>query len=141
MTRRARRTGSLFWGCSRYPKCDFTTSHEPLGAVHDADGGPVARNGDGAMCLACGATIELPPEGRGSSTSAWRGARPIPKHSCVRRAAVGAAAPGRRGPHRGRARRRDRSDLAGETTRREEACPQVRVGRSRGDGPGPSTAR
>src|SRR5664280_461153 len=26
VTRRARRTGSLFWGCSRYPKCDYTTS-------------------------------------------------------------------------------------------------------------------
>ncbi len=60
VTRRARRTGSLFWGCSRYPKCDYTTSHEPLGAVHDTDDGPVARNGEGAMCLACGATIELP---------------------------------------------------------------------------------
>ena len=48
VTRRARRTGSLFWGCSRYPKCDFTTSHEPLGALHDADDGPVARNGESA---------------------------------------------------------------------------------------------
>ena len=25
VARRARRTGSVFWGCSRYPKCDFTT--------------------------------------------------------------------------------------------------------------------
>jgi DNA topoisomerase-1 len=59
--RRARRTGSVFWGCSRYPKCDFTTSHEPLGAVHDADAGPVARKGeDAAMCIACGATMDLP---------------------------------------------------------------------------------
>ncbi len=61
VTRRARRTGSLFWGCSRYPRCDFTTSHEPLGAVHDADDGPVARDGEsGAICLACGASIEAP---------------------------------------------------------------------------------
>ncbi len=83
--RRARRTGSVFWGCSRYPKCDFTTSHEPVGAVHDADGGPVAKDGprvarggeapeaEGAeptaragsggatgICLACGAAIALP---------------------------------------------------------------------------------
>ena len=35
-----------------YPKCDFTTSHEPLGALHDADAGPVARNGEeGGICL------------------------------------------------------------------------------------------
>jgi DNA topoisomerase-1 len=60
-TRRARRTGSLFWGCSRYPKCDYTTSHEPVGAVHDADQGPVGRAGDGALCLVCGAAVELPP--------------------------------------------------------------------------------
>ena len=46
-TRRARRTGSLFWGCSRYPKCRFTTSNEPVGALHDADEGPIARKGDG----------------------------------------------------------------------------------------------
>jgi ssDNA-binding Zn-finger/Zn-ribbon topoisomerase 1 len=60
-TRRARRTGTLFWGCSRYPKCDFTSSREPLGALHDADDGPVAREGEsGAICLKCGAPIELP---------------------------------------------------------------------------------
>jgi DNA topoisomerase I len=104
VTRRARRTGSLFWGCSRYPKCDFTTSREPLGALHDADEGPIARQGeDGAICLRCGATIELPSDGltpgahlpggppnpealarparggrRGTSRSGPRGSRPRP---------------------------------------------------------------
>ena len=35
------------------PSARFTTSREPVGAVHDADGGPVARNTDGtAICLA-----------------------------------------------------------------------------------------
>jgi DNA topoisomerase I len=58
--RRARRTGSVFWGCSRYPKCDFTTSHEPLGLLHDADAGPVARNGEAGICLRCGGAVELP---------------------------------------------------------------------------------
>jgi hypothetical protein len=61
VTRRARRNGSLFWGCSLYPKCDFTTSHEPVGAIHDTDTGPIARKTDGGgLCLACGAAIELP---------------------------------------------------------------------------------
>ncbi len=60
VTRRARRTGSLFWGCSRYPTCRFTTSHEPIGATHDADGGPVGRAGDAGLCLICGAPVELP---------------------------------------------------------------------------------
>jgi len=59
VTRRARRTGSLFWGCSRYPTCRFTTSHEPLGAVHDADDGPVGRAGDAAICLVCGAPVNV----------------------------------------------------------------------------------
>jgi ssDNA-binding Zn-finger/Zn-ribbon topoisomerase 1 len=49
----------LFWGCSRYPTCRFTTSHEPIGAQHDVDKGPVARNGDAGMCLVCGAAIDL----------------------------------------------------------------------------------
>jgi hypothetical protein len=59
VTRRARRTGSLFWGCSRYPTCRYTTSHEPVGAFHDADHGPVGRAGDAGLCLICGAPVEL----------------------------------------------------------------------------------
>ena len=58
--RRARRTGNVFWGCSAYPTCDYTTNHRPLGAFHDTDDGPVAAVGEGALCLRCGATIELP---------------------------------------------------------------------------------
>jgi len=60
--RRARRTGNVFWGCSRYPECDYTTNDRPLGALHDTDGGPVAARRDGALCLRCGAAIELPDE-------------------------------------------------------------------------------
>jgi hypothetical protein len=63
VARRARRTGSVFWGCSRYPACDFTTSREPLGAVHDADDGPVARaDAESGLCLRCGAAIPLAGE-------------------------------------------------------------------------------
>jgi DNA topoisomerase I len=57
--RRARRTGSVFWGCSKYPNCRFTTSHEPVGAVHDVDDGPIGRAGDAALCLVCGASVEI----------------------------------------------------------------------------------
>src|SRR5262249_18833085 len=49
--------------CSNYPKCDFTTNFEPIGAIHDADGGPVARKGDGFLCLKDGAAIEVPVTG------------------------------------------------------------------------------
>jgi len=65
VARRARRTGNVFWGCSAYPKCDFTTNYEPTGAVHDAheDGaGPVARKGDAGLCLLCGSAVELPDD-------------------------------------------------------------------------------
>jgi DNA topoisomerase-1 len=58
--RRARRTGNVFWGCSAYPKCDYTTNFEPVGAVHDADDGPVGRKAEAGICLKCGASIDLP---------------------------------------------------------------------------------
>jgi DNA topoisomerase I len=64
VARRARRTGNVFWGCSNYPRCDYTTNHEPIGALHDADDGPVARRSDGStICLKCGAAIEVPTTG------------------------------------------------------------------------------
>jgi DNA topoisomerase-1 len=61
--RRARRTGNVFWGCSNYPKCDYTTNHEPIGAFHDLDDGPVATFGEVFRCLKDGAPIEVPAEG------------------------------------------------------------------------------
>jgi DNA topoisomerase I len=60
VARRARRTGSVFWGCSNYPRCDYTTNFEPVGALHDADTGPVGRKGEAGLCLKCGASIDLP---------------------------------------------------------------------------------
>ena len=63
VARRARRTGNVFWGCSNYPKCDYTTNFEPIGALHDADDGPVAKRGDGFICLKDGAAIEVPEAG------------------------------------------------------------------------------
>ncbi len=58
--RRARRTGNVFWGCSNYPRCDYTTNFEPVGAIHDADDGPVARRAESGICLRCGADVPLP---------------------------------------------------------------------------------
>jgi len=63
VARRARRTSSVFWGCSRYPNCRFTTSREPLGPVHEPDGGPLVRAAaNAALCLGCGATVPLTGE-------------------------------------------------------------------------------
>ncbi len=135
--RRARRTGSVFWGCSRYPKCDFTTSREPTGAVHDADAGPIARNGspvltdageatgsaaaaeaDGAgatgLCLLCGAAIPLPA----GSLAGRKLAGGPPNPAALQR-------PGRGGRPAGRAR--------GGGGRAGRAAPRTaRTGRARG---------
>jgi DNA topoisomerase I len=60
VARRARRTGNVFYGCSAYPACDYTTNDVPVGAIHDADDGPIARRGESWLCLACGAPIVVP---------------------------------------------------------------------------------
>src|SRR4051812_31038417 len=62
VSRRARRTGNVFWGCSNYPRCDFTTNNEPLGGCHDLEDGPLARKGDEAICLVCGSTSDAAPD-------------------------------------------------------------------------------
>jgi len=104
VARRARRSGSIFYGCSRYPQCRYTSEREPLGPVHADDGGQVARAQDGgAICLACGAPVEV-PEGTVPGT-ALAGGPPNP-------AALKKAARGRRrtratgrGARRGQRRR------------------------------------
>jgi DNA topoisomerase-1 len=131
VTRRARRTGSLFWGCSRYPKCDYTTSHEPVGALHDADNGPVARTADGALCLACGATIELPAEGAPLVDARLPGGPPNPE---------ALARPARGGARRGGGARGGRSGggrSSGRTTRTTRGSASTR---SRGEAAGPTPA-
>jgi DNA topoisomerase-1 len=95
VARRARRTGNVFWGCSAYPKCDFTTNHEPVGAVHDADEGPVARKGDSGICLKCGADVPLPEEGAELIGARLEGGPPNPE---------ALAKPARGGGRRGGAR-------------------------------------
>ncbi len=96
VSRRARRTGNVFYGCSNYPKCDFTTNFEPVGAVHDADEGPVARKGDAGICLRCGADVPL-PEGVDLVGARLAGGPPNPE--ALARPARGAG--GRRGGRAG----------------------------------------
>jgi DNA topoisomerase-1 len=103
--RRARRTGSVFYGCSRYPKCDFTTSREPVGALHDADDGPVAKNGDEGVgiCLKCGAPVDLPdPVVVGAKLP---GGEPNPEALAPKGRGRGGGGTGGRGGGRGGARR------------------------------------
>ena len=110
VARRARRTGNVFWGCSNYPKCDFTTNDEPLGAVHDADdGGPVARKGETGICLTCGADVAAAGRQR-SSAPGCRAGRRTRRRSRGRRA-VAAARRVRRAAARRPARRTGRGRL------------------------------
>jgi DNA topoisomerase I len=99
--RRARRTGNVFWGCSNYPKCDFTTNFEPVGAVHDADDGPVARHGETGICLACGADVPIPD---GVELVGARLAGGPPNPEALARPARGGARRGRAGGGGGGAR-------------------------------------
>jgi DNA topoisomerase-1 len=94
VARRARRTGNVFWGCSAYPKCDFTTNFEPVGALHDADDGPVARKAESGICLKCGADVPL-PDGLDLVGARLAGGPPNPE---------ALARPARGGPRRGGAR-------------------------------------
>jgi len=112
VTRRARRTGNVFWGCSNYPKCDYTTNFEPLGAVHDTDDGPVARHGDEGICLVCGAAIPL-PEGAELVGARLEGGPPNPE--ALARPARGGARRGRAGASAGATGRTGRTRPAGRS--------------------------
>ncbi len=101
--RRARRTGNVFWGCAKYPKCDFTTNFEPLGGVHDSDDGPLARKGEAAFCLVCGSTSDVAPDDiapgeryPGGPPDPAALAKPARARSAAR-AGAGRARPGARG--------------------------------------------
>jgi DNA topoisomerase I len=120
VARRARRTGSVFWGCSRYPKCDFTSSREPIGAIHDADEGPVARDGERGICLRCGAPIELPEDVQPGMRLA--GGEPNPEAlASSRRGRGGAGRTGAGGAAGARGARTRRT--GGATTARRRARP------------------
>jgi DNA topoisomerase I len=125
--RRARRTGNVFWGCSNYPKCDYTTNFEPVGAIHDADDGPVARHGESGICLKCGADVPL-PEGTELVGARLSGGPPNPA-TLARPARGGGARRGRAGSG-GSARggRAGAGRTGGGTTRRRGAGAARRTG-------------
>jgi ssDNA-binding Zn-finger/Zn-ribbon topoisomerase 1 len=124
LARRARRTGNVFWGCSAYPKCDYTTNFAPIGAVHDADDGPVATRAEGLLCLRCGATIEPVADSRDPVGARLSGGPPDPA-ALARRPAKGrrGGGAGRGAGRTGRAPRAGRATgKGGRGTRRREAA-------------------
>ena len=114
--RRARRTGNVFWGCSRYPKCDFTTNLEPVGALHDADDGPVAKKGEAAHLPEVRRAIDPLPEDGDLVGARLAGGPPNPE----------ALARPARGGGRGRRWHGPRRDgqAAGRRLARRAATPQ-----------------
>ncbi|HJW23036.1 MAG TPA: type I DNA topoisomerase [Candidatus Limnocylindrales bacterium] len=114
VARRARRTGNVFWGCSNYPTCDYTTNFEPLGALHDADGGPVASGPQGPLCLRCGASIHVPEGESPAVGQSYPGGPPNPAAIAPRAGAAGRG--GRGGSRSGTGARRRASGPAGRAS-------------------------
>ena len=127
VARRARRTGNVFWGCSNYPTCDYTTNFEPVGAVHDADEGPVARKGEGGICLVCGADVPL-AEGADVVGARLAGGPPNPEALARPARGGGRKGTGRaggRGRPAGASTRTNGSRPGGRRTRRTESAPDA----------------
>jgi DNA topoisomerase-1 len=128
VARRARRTGNVFYGCSNYPTCDYTTNFEPVGAVHDADEGPVARKGDSGICLICGADVPL-ADGNDVVGARLEGGPPNPE--ALARPARGGrrgGGGGRGGGGSGRSTSSDRTNgarPAARRARRTESAPDA----------------
>lgn len=119
--RRARRTGNVFWGCAKYPKCDFTTNFEPLGGVHDTDDGPLARKAEAAICLICGSASETAPDDIAPGERYAGG--PADPSALARPARAGRPAGGARGATGSRARGSTRTGARATTKRSRPAEP------------------
>ena len=52
------RRGKIFWGCNRYPDCDFATWYEPLNQKCADCGGILIKKGKKIVCEACGKEAE-----------------------------------------------------------------------------------
>ncbi len=127
--RRVRRTGNIFWGCSKYPKCDYTTNVEPVGGLHDVDDGPLARKDESAICLICGSTSETPaadivPGLKYVGGPANPDALARPRRAGARGAAAGGAS---KSATKGRPRSRAGSTRAATAALASDARPKTRV--------------
>jgi Topoisomerase DNA binding C4 zinc finger len=76
---RGRGAGRIFYGCSRYPDCDFTTPHEPINESCPKCAAPFivekhTKQGNFRSCIkdGCDWEIEAPatPEGATGTTAA-----------------------------------------------------------------------
>jgi DNA topoisomerase-1 len=56
---RRTRNGRIWYSCSRYPECEWTSWKKPVAAAGDCDGLIVRGNGDKTECLACGLKDQL----------------------------------------------------------------------------------
>lgn len=60
--KRTRRGGRVFYGCNRYPECDFTVGQRPLQEPCPECGGLVVSTAKGTKCTSCGTVT--PSEGK-----------------------------------------------------------------------------
>ena len=54
MVKRRSRTGRTFYGCSRYPDCDYTSWNQPTGDRCPECGADLYRRGRTRFCTQCG---------------------------------------------------------------------------------------
>ena len=81
--RKARR-GNIFWGCTNYPKCDFTSNYKPVPTKCPECGSPylVEKTLKSGIYLECpnkkkGAEEEAKPKKRGKKTEAAPADAPV----------------------------------------------------------------
>src|SRR6202020_1215706 len=63
---RKARAGNIFWGCTRYPKCDFTSNLKPVAQKCPQGGSPYVVESvmDGGRCLVCPNSKDMTPKRR-----------------------------------------------------------------------------
>lgn len=67
VVKRRGKGGKPFYGCSRYPECDFVSWYQPTGGKCSSCGGPLVIKGrsGGKVCSSCG-SVEGPADEEGS---------------------------------------------------------------------------
>jgi DNA topoisomerase-1 len=64
--KRTRRGNRVFYGCNRYPDCDFTVGQRPVPEPCPECGSLMVSTAKGTKCTACGTLIEGKAEAKAS---------------------------------------------------------------------------
>ena len=117
----------MFYGCDRYPECDFAVNNEPLKEPRcPVDGSLLVQRPKSIRCWGCGAEFDLDMDQTKDGRSRGRGRVP--------RCQVGRArSPRRREGRQEEARRQEEEDGCEEEARRQEEARRNEEARDEGD--------